>query len=911
MDDGVPAPPASVQDVVADEAGAGSPQVSFSARSLGRRALERTTARSAAAEAAEAKSQPAKLGTFKGVFVPTMQNILGIILFLRVPFIVGQAGILQALAIVYISCLTTLLTSISMSAVATNGVPKGGGCYSIIKNSLGAQFGGVTGLLLFLSNTFGVALYVLGCVEVLRDCFPAVFLDVPVKVLGLAVLGALGAVVYIGVEYFSKVSVLFLAGVVAAIVSTWMGVVYNASPEGGKENQGVVGFSYDTLRANWGPRYMNSQGQDWSFAECLAVFYPAVTDPLAGSNLSGDLADPQKSIPPGTIWAVLCTILVFTIQVVFVAGGSCQRWALRDDYFIVANIAWPVREIICVGVLLSTLGAGLQSLAGAPRLLAALGRDNLIPSLSRFAPPEGEEPRAALILCVVLSAGIVLIGDLNLVAPFITLWFLTCYTIINFACAWLAYERTPSFRPSFKYFDWRVSVFGVVLNLVLMFYIAPYYAIGALALAACLYKYIERQTVGGTPGGDVDYGELELANPDDAAGRQESGLDWRSGLRFNQARNAMLSLEERDLQFKYWRPFVLFLCKLDQTQGGYVPQAGMIHFLAQLMKRGRGLALVNGVMVSDEGVTERAVSKADRARRALRATLRERGVEGFADVVVAESVVQGQKLLIQAKGIGFFRPNTVMVGWPPAHLPDFVHPSADRDAAAFTSLIEDTSAVGKSVVICHGGADFPKAGDKLRGRIDVWWVFDLFPAAGLLLLLPFLLMKDKVWGSCILRLVVVSARGEDAHGDDLDEAVKAMLKAGGVIVDVVVLRVSRQDAPRFKASPMHKESKRDVAYQEMNISEYIRPENRHLDGSEHGGLPPSPTPTQDPLRPSRLTALIQDHSGDSELVVISLPPRPTDMAADTWMASVDTLLTGLRRVVLVKESGREKVQFFQ
>ena len=99
-----------------------------------------------------------KLGTIKGVFVPTMQNILGVILFLRVPFIVGQAGILEGLAIVWLSCATTLLTSISMSAIATNGVPRGGGCYTMIKNALGAQFGGVTGTLLFLSNTFGVAM---------------------------------------------------------------------------------------------------------------------------------------------------------------------------------------------------------------------------------------------------------------------------------------------------------------------------------------------------------------------------------------------------------------------------------------------------------------------------------------------------------------------------------------------------------------------------------------------------------------------------------------------------------------------------------------------------------------------------------------------------------------------------------
>ena len=160
-----------------------------------------------------------KLGTIKGVFVPTMQNILGVILFLRVPFIVGQAGILEGLAIVWLSCATTLLTSISMSAIATNGVPRGGGCYTMIKNALGAQFGGVTGILLFLSNTFGVAMYVLGCVEVLKDCFPAVFEGVNDRLLGVAVLASLSLIVFVGVEYIARFAVVFLAGVVLSVLS--------------------------------------------------------------------------------------------------------------------------------------------------------------------------------------------------------------------------------------------------------------------------------------------------------------------------------------------------------------------------------------------------------------------------------------------------------------------------------------------------------------------------------------------------------------------------------------------------------------------------------------------------------------------------------------------------------------------
>lgn len=149
-----------------------------------------------------------------------------------------------------------------------------------------------------------------------------------------------------------------------------------------------------------------------------------MTDPLAGSNLSGDLRDPQKSIPIGTIAAVAVTTVVFCMQVVLV-GGSVDRDTLIDDTLIVTRLAWPVKQLIYIGMMMSTLGAGLQSLAGAPRLLAAIAHHNILPPLKIFAPEPGTEPRKAVILCAFLSCCCVMIGSLNAVAPFITIWFLT------------------------------------------------------------------------------------------------------------------------------------------------------------------------------------------------------------------------------------------------------------------------------------------------------------------------------------------------------------------------------------------------------------------------------------------------------------------------------------------------------
>ena len=272
-------------------------------------------------------------------------------------------------------------------------------------------------------------------------------------------------------------------------------------------------------------------------------------------------------------------------------------------------------------------------------------------------------------------------------------------------------------------------------------------------------RYIETQPGVAHDAADDEHGhvvfELEPLSPGGEAWTASSsrgGADWRSGARFKKARSAMLALEEGDLQFKYWRPFVLFLCKLDPDSDDYAPHKNMIHVLAQLVRRGKGLALVNGVLEADR-MTPALADRARRARRHLRRFLRDRNVEGFADVVVAPSLVAGQSLLLQAKGLGHFRPNAVALGWP----------RGPRDADGFCRVVEDATTVGKTVLCCGGKEDFPDESERVQGHVDVWMVFDLFPAAGLLLLLPFLLTQSHVWKGCQLRLVVVSPPGREPN----------------------------------------------------------------------------------------------------------------------------------------------------
>ena len=248
----------------------------------------------------------------------------------------------------------------------------------------------------------------------------------------------------------------------------------------------------------------------------------------------------------------------------------------------------------------------------------------------------------------------------------------------------------------------------------MMFFIQPLYAFFALLIAFVIYQYIryvlaheghnDDDPDGADRGADSDLareGAPILARP------TQPKADWRSGIRFQQARSSLLALEDGDFSFKYWRPFFLFLCKLDVADGTYVPQAGMINLIAQLMRRGKGLAIVGGVII---GELRDHWEAADQARAKLKAKLRDAKIEGFPEVVVARSESEGHLLLVQCKGLGVLRPNAVMIGWPAR-----VRAMAEAQRREFTSFIEDVALSGKTIVACKGAVGFPKDGDALTG----------------------------------------------------------------------------------------------------------------------------------------------------------------------------------------------------
>uniref|UniRef100_A0A8C4EPG9 Solute carrier family 12 member 7a n=1 Tax=Dicentrarchus labrax TaxID=13489 RepID=A0A8C4EPG9_DICLA len=737
-----------------------------------------------------------QMGTFIGVYLPCMQNILGVILFLRLTWIVGTAGILGSFAIVSMCCICTLLTAISMSAIATNGVVPAGGSYYMISRSLGPEFGGAVGLCFYLGTTFAGSMYILGTIEILLTYIvptATVFKGTDdearlnnMRVYGTCCLVLMALVVFVGVKYVNKLALVFLACVILSIMATYAGVIktmieppeFNVCLLGNRslsnekfetcaktqivknqtvttelwsifcnskypnatcdeyftlnnltEIQAIPGLLSGVIKENlWGdysPAGMYIENKDQPSVQLLdtpidtdkpyvfndittyftllvGIYFPSVTGIMAGSNRSGDLRDAQRSIPIGTIMAILTT-----------------------SFILIGILAWPSPWVIVIGSFFSCCGAGLQSLTGAPRLLQAIARDGIIPFLQVFGHGKANgEPTWALLLTVGICEIGILIASLDAVAPILSMFFLMCYLFVNLACAVQTLLCTPNWRPRFKFYHWTLSFLGMSLCLSLMFISSWYYALVAMVIAGCIYKYIEYK------GAVKEWG------------------DGIRGLSLNAARYALIRLEEAPLHTKNWRPQLLVLCKLDSDLSVKHPR--LLSFSTQL-KAGKGLTIVCSVL---EGTYMTRGNEAKTGEQ-VSAMASER-MKGFSHVVVSSNLRDGFSLLIQSAGLGGMKHNAVLMAWPTGW-------TQARDSSArrnFIETVRETTAAQQALLVAKNIDHFPSNQERLKeGTIDVWWIVH---DGGLLMLLPFLLNQHKVWRKCKMRIFTVAQMDDNS-----------------------------------------------------------------------------------------------------------------------------------------------------
>jgi amino acid transporter len=430
-----------------------------------------------------------KFGAFNGVFVPTILTILGVIMYLRLGWVVGNAGLVGAILIILMAHVVTVSTGLAVSSIATNIRVGAGGAFPLISQSLGLEVGGSVSVPLYLAQGISIALYILGFSTGILNIFP----NLPEIAVALGTFVVILAIAYISAQFASRVQLLILAVVALSLVSILMG---------GLTIGGRTGM--DVSPTLWG------DFADGTFWSVFAVFFPAVTGIMVGISMSGELRDPRRSIPLGTMSAIAITMVVYILLAVWLSRVATvpELLNIETGNIVMADKAyWP--QLVVAGLLGATFSSALASMVAAPRVMQALAQHGVLPR-SRFIVQDSNngEPRRALLLTAAIALATLLLavlsGGLNAIAPLISMFFMITYGTLNAVVVIEQSLGMVSFRPTLAIPRW-VPLVGLISCLFVMTLINPIFSLLAIILTLAIYAYLLRKKLR-APWGDVRSG---------------------------------------------------------------------------------------------------------------------------------------------------------------------------------------------------------------------------------------------------------------------------------------------------------------------------------------------------------------------------------------------------------------------
>ncbi|XP_060592142.1 solute carrier family 12 member 2-like isoform X2 [Ruditapes philippinarum] len=626
-----------------------------------------------------------KFGWVKGVLIRCLLNIWGVMLFMRLSWVTGQAGTGLATLVILLSSVVTVITSLSMSAICTNGIVKGGGAYFMISRSLGPEYGGAIGMIFSVANAVAVSMYVVGFAETVRDLLlvnNALMVDEQndIRIIGFITITLLLAIAIIGMEWEARAQVILLGVLLIAMLNFVIGTFLPPTEE--KLSKGFTGYRADVFVDNFGPNFRDGEG----FFSVFSIFFPAATGILAGANISGDLKNPQKDIPLGTFIAIGISSVSY-IAVVWLLGscivrdatgplvamvidtvnttstteipslinstmstviaklpytfhniqncslaeaGEC-KYGLIHDYQVMEMMS-GFGPLITAGIFSATLSSALASLVSAPKVFQAVCKDKIFPKVQFFAKGygNGENPRRAYVLAYAIGLGFILIGDLNAIAPIISNFFLMAYMLINYSCFDNSLAKSPGWRPSFKYYNMWLSLIGALLCVTVMFIINWWTALITFGVIGAIFVYVHYRKP------DVNWGSSTQAHV------------YRGAL------TATLKLAQTEDHIKNFRPQVLVLT------GFPCNRPELVYFVNSLTKK-ISLMVCGHIL---QGSHSDALKEYRRFRRGyVNKWLTKRRIKAFYSVTIAPDFRQGARSLMQNVGIGKLKPNILMMGF--------------------------------------------------------------------------------------------------------------------------------------------------------------------------------------------------------------------------------------------------------
>ena len=635
-----------------------------------------------------------KFGAFAGVFTPSVLTILGVIMYMRLGWVVGSAGLITALIIIVISHVISLTTGLSISSVATDKKIKTGGIYYMLSRSLGFPMGGAIGIALFVGTALGISLYLIGfaesllSVDVIRETLHLKQDINSYRIIGSAALLLLVTIAFISTSLAIK-SQYFILGVIAlSLVSIVIGFITN------------IQLAPETILLT-----PSREGVD--IQVIFGVFFPAVTGFTAGVAMSGDLKNPKKNIPFGTLSAIIVGFIIY-VGLAIAFAFFVNRDLLLNDYNFLLKIAW-YPPIVLAGIWGATLSSALGGILGGPRILQAISKDKITPKIFAKGYGASNEPRNALIFIFLIAEAGILIGELNVIAGVVSMFYLASYGFINLAF-FLENWASTDFRPTFKV-KGIVGLIGFIASFAVMAQLGMLSMIASFVIMFGLFAWLNRKQL-----------------------KSESGDVWQS-VWLSVVRRALHSLDKKTLEDRNWQPNIILF------SGGKGQRP-------HLMKLGKDLVGQYGLLSNFD------LHESDNKKYLFPKHLQshiEGETEGkgiFTRRQTCSDIYTGIETIVSTYGFSGIEPNTVILGWM----------RQSKEPIRFSQMINRISELDVNILL----VDYDKrVGFGNYKTIDIWW-----RGAGnngnLALNLYKFLQASENWADAKLRLLVGNPVNEEA-----------------------------------------------------------------------------------------------------------------------------------------------------
>jgi solute carrier family 12 (sodium/potassium/chloride transporter), member 2 len=541
-----------------------------------------------------------KFGAFAGVFTPSILTILGVIMYMRLGWVVGNAGLIGTIIIILFAHVIAVSTGLSVSSVATDKKIGAGGIYYILSRSMGIPFGGSIGIALYVGTAFSIALYVIGFAESFNGYFGFGMTASDFRITGTIALVSLTILALISTSVALKAQFFILAAIIISLISIFLG---------------TQEFAPETVS-------MFTSDSSVPMEVVFAIFFPAVTGFTVGIAMSGDLKNPKKAIPVGTLSAIGVGLIVYVGLAVFIAYNINSE-VLKTDYNILMKMAM-FAPVVVAGIWGATLSSALGGILGGPRILQAMSRDRVTPKIFGRGKGKNNEPVNALFLVFIIAEAGILIGELDVIARVVSMFYLTAYGFINVSY-FLESWANPDFQPTFKIKRW-ISLIGFVASFGVMFKLDMFAMFGALLVVGLLYFWLQRK-------------EIKLQSND----------VWQSVWE-NVVNKGLKKLDAKSDEDSIWNPNIIlfsgesehrsFLLELGNTVSG---RTGIVtNFKLIVDKDGMPFAKTEQIVRDDD--------------------FRKLGV--FARQVKVENIYKGIENIATTFGFSGVEPNTIMMGWP-------------------------------------------------------------------------------------------------------------------------------------------------------------------------------------------------------------------------------------------------------